>query len=91
MYFVVFIVGAKTNVVVPHSWIKEIDSHLEHLINNGLNSNVKFDIFWSNNPQAFNNDGIPLGSYQPIAFNTCASQFPNEGWYKGQIKRFKCK
>lgn len=65
-------------------------------MNNGVNSNRKFKSFWSDEQAAMNADGIPLASYMPIRFDTCAMRgrvfkFPEEGWYECKIRRFKCK
>lgn len=94
MFFVVFILSAKKNVIVPHSWIHNIDLIFESLVNNGMNRNQKFKSFWSNEQEAMNADGIPLASYMPIRFESNAMRrrvfpFPEEGWYDSKIRRFK--
>lgn len=96
MFFIVFILGARRNVIVPHSWINDIDSHIEFFINNGVVSNRKFKSFWSDEQEAMDADGIPLASYMPIRFDTCAMRrrefkFPEQGWYDCKIRRFKSK
>ncbi|XP_055308540.1 uncharacterized protein LOC129572578 [Sitodiplosis mosellana] len=91
MYFVIFILGAKQNVIVPHSWINDIELYLEEFMNNGVRSNTKFKTFWSEEEEAMSADGIPLASYMPIRFDTLAMRrrvfrFPEEGWYDCKIR-----
>lgn len=90
MYFVVFIIQTRRHVIVPHSWIKEINFHAENIINNGINHNRKFMVFWTDNPEAFIGQR-PLRNYAPNVFASTTSIFPDEGWYSCYIKRFKCK
>lgn len=96
MFFVVFILSARKNVIVPHSWINEFDSYFESFINAGVNSSRKFKTFWSDEQEAKDADGIPMASYMPIRFDTCAMRnrvfkFPEEGWYECKIRRCKSK
>lgn len=84
-----YITQARCNVVVPHSWLNDIDSHIENLINNGVNSNRKFKVFWSEKPAALDADGIPLASYKPVTLSAHRYKYPEEGWYECQIRRFK--
>lgn len=80
---------------MPHSWINGIDSQIESLINNGLNLNRKFKVFWSEIRDAFDAHNIPLASYKPVNssvnLNARECEFPQEGWYECQIRRFKSK
>lgn len=57
MYFIVYILQANQNVVVPYQWL-ELNRFLDWTINNGINSNITFDVFYTQNPDAFL-DGIP--------------------------------
>ncbi|XP_055308607.1 uncharacterized protein LOC129572629 [Sitodiplosis mosellana] len=88
MYFIVFIIQTKEHVIVPHSWIKEINAHAENFINYGIHSNRKFMVFWTDKQEAFR-DGHPLSSYEPNVLASTSSVFPNEGWYACYIKRFQ--
>lgn len=61
-----------------------------------MSSNRKFKSFWSDEQEAMDADGIPLASYMPIRFDTCAMRrrefkFPEQGWYDCKIRRFKSK
>lgn len=89
MYFIVYIIQSRQHVVVPYSWIR-LNSHMENLINNGINSGLAFTVFYTNNPDAYHN-GVPRADYEPNVLATSVSQFPNEGWYTCYIRKFKCK
>lgn len=91
MYFIVYLLATKKNEIVPHSWLREMSSHLETFINYGFNSNRKYVVFWTNKSEAFDVNGIPLTNYPPNIHAGLSSTFPNEGWYLCHIKRFKCK
>lgn len=88
MYFIVYILQAAQYVVVPYSWIK-LNPYLERIVNHGINSNIIFEIFYTHDPDAFEND-VPRMDYAPNMEATLANRFPNEGWYRGYIRRFKC-
>lgn len=89
MYFIVYIPEANQNVVVPYQWLK-INRFLEWTINNGINSNITFDVFYTQNPDAFH-DGVPRLDFAPIMQASSTSIFPNEGFYKCYIRRFRRK
>lgn len=86
MYFVVFIPQIKKHRVVPYKWVRGID--YERIINNGLNKNIKFHTFWTNDGNAFDEHGIPRNEYIPNP-NATGTVFPNPGWYLCQIRKFK--
>lgn len=93
MYFIVFLVKPRENVVVPHTWIKDMDLYIEGFMNHSVNSNRKFKVFWSVKPEASDAKGIPLASYKRFTLNERVypnvHRFPNEGVYDGQIRRFR--
>lgn len=92
MYFVVFLLEALQNVVVPYTWVDGVNSRIEHFINYGVNSNLKTRVFWSDKPAAFDANGAPRSDYVPNIHDRTNEpiQFPNEGWYLGYLLKFKC-
>lgn len=98
MYFVVYILQAKKNVVVPYSWIKGIDSVIENFINNGVKPTYRFQVFWTDSRDAFDREDlaedlgedVPSTNYAPNINASTTSTFPHEGWYTCFIKKFKC-
>lgn len=58
MYFVVYLVPLKKNVVIPASWIYGIGDQLEKFINLGMNHNQWFLCYYSTNPDAFIDDQL---------------------------------
>lgn len=90
MFFIVYILQKSQHVVVPYSWLK-YDAFMECIVNNGINSNITFEVFYTQNADAFVN-GVPLGvprtEFEPNVHASSESQFPNEGWYRCFIRRF---
>lgn len=85
MYFIAFFVQTKNHRVVPFKWVRGIN--YENLINNGINRNLKFEAFYTSNPNAFNKHGIPKASFNPNP-NANGTVFPNEGWYSCHLRKF---
>lgn len=91
MFFVVYFVAAAIHKVVPHTWINGISDHLEKFINNGLNRNQKFTVFYTNSIEAFDENSMPKADFLPN-FNVSRHRvFPNEGLYLGQLTSFRSK
>lgn len=88
MYFVVYVLQTKQNLVVPASWISSADKLIEHFINYSINSNKSFLFYWTGNPQAFHGNGLPRFEYKPNVHAVSTNEFPKEGWYRCQMKRF---
>lgn len=86
MYFVVFFLQTKRHYVIPYKWVQGID--YERIINNGLNKNLKFHAFWTDNKNAFDEHGVPRRNYTPD-LNARGKVFPAAGWYLCQIRKFK--
>lgn len=94
MYFVVYLKALQKNVVIPATWIHEIDSHIEKFINNSINKNQSFLCYYTNNEAAYI-DGCPKPYFLP---NFCLPmvQQPNpdgsfDGCFVGKLKKFKSK
>lgn len=87
MCFIVYILETEQHVAVPYSWI-ELNCHMEGMINNGVNANIIFVVYYTLNQAAFRN-GIPRWDFQPNIHAHFNRQFPNEGWYHCRVKKFK--
>lgn len=87
MYFVVYLLNDRINIVVPQTWICDYQPQMEKFINRGLNSNQTFLCFWSQDPLAFESNGQPKPEFVPNVF-THAVKFPEGGWHLCKIKRF---
>lgn len=86
MYFVAFFRCIKEHRVVPYTWVK--GTNYEGMINDGLNRNKQFKAFYTNDPNAFDQHGVPRIDYPPDP-NAPDAIFPNGGWYICQLRRFK--
>lgn len=65
MYYIVYLKDWKKNVIVPKQWIKDVKLHKEKFYNNSVNSSQIFTCFYTNNPNAFDQDGFPQDTYAP--------------------------
>lgn len=91
MYFVVFFVGIRENRTVPHAWIRNVNDYIESFINNGLNRNRLYFCFWTDHPDAFDDNGTPRATYKINHQASVRNDFPHEGFYRCHIKKFHCK
>lgn len=95
MFFVVFFLAAQVHRVVPRTWIYDISKHVEKFINNGLNRNQKFSVFYTDSNDAFDENDIPKLNFVPdfTANDRNARQniFPNHGVYECNLQSFRCK
>lgn len=89
MYFVVFFFETSQYKVVPYTWISGSNLHLENFINNGVNSNRDFYVFWTDKIEAFDRNGYARADYSPNLNAGCSNKFPAEGWYRCRIRKFK--
>lgn len=94
MYFIVFLIAPKKNVVIPYTWIFGVNQHIEKFMNNGVNSNQEFLAFYTNNNAAFDDNGIPRDDYQAnfqASFSEVLPTKPStDGLYRCYIRKFKC-
>lgn len=58
-------------------------------MNQGVNSNQIFRVFWTDDPAAFLENGLPNPNFEPNVFASENGDFPKEGWYKSQIIKFR--
>lgn len=63
--------------------------YFEDFINNGLNAHRRFLVFYTNNPDAFDINGMPRTDFKLNSNAGLIEDFPKEGWYECQIRRFK--
>lgn len=87
MYFVIYLLEPKRNVIVPIKWVKDGGQYLEKFVNNVINCNQTFLCFYTKTNQALrpNLDIVPnFGS----RLNRC---WPETGCYYGKLVKFKCK
>lgn len=91
MFFVVHFRDAAINQVVPHKWIMNISEHLEKFINNGLNRNQKYTVYWTNAAGSIDENGVPKSDFVPNFNVSRNTHFPNEGLYLCNLLRFQGK
>lgn len=91
MYFIVRLKRAHQRLIVPHSWILDINKHVEKFMNNGLNKNQTFVVFWTGNSAAFDENDVPRAEFKPKLNGNRAAQFPDEGLYDCNIMSCRSK
>lgn len=94
MYFIVFLSKLQRNVVLPSSWIKDVDEHYEKFMNYSVNSSQKFLCYYTTKETAFNN-GKPKENFPPDFNSNMVSEINADGSFDGcfigKIKKCKCK
>lgn len=91
MYFIAYIVNLNTSIILPKSWIRGIDDHFEKFINRSLNTAQSFLVFYTNDKNAFEDDGAPKIEY-PANFNLqLRNDFDGPGCFMAKLKHFKGK
>lgn len=89
MFFEVFLTKPKKFVVVPSSWILGIDAQWEKFVNQSLNRNQKFLVFYSTRPEAIDADQRPNEDFVPDFDLRTDIDYPNEGCYVAKLVTFK--
>lgn len=89
MYYVAFFIDLKKNFIVPKQWIQNIKSHKEKFYNNGVNSNQVFTCFYTNHPDAFDEDGLPNGLVQANFLARASKTLNGDGLFRVNLKTFK--
>lgn len=92
-YFVVYFELFKQNKIVPSKWIEKIDDHIEKFLNYGLNSSQRFRCYYTDNSNAFDENGCPKGDWEPnfnleIVQNSNGGG-PSNGCYVVKLMKFK--
>lgn len=70
-------------------WIKNISQHIEKFLNNGLNRNQIFTIFWTKCAEAKDENGLPNPKFKPKFYPT-GNEFPEEGIFDGYLRSCRC-
>lgn len=86
-----FMTQDRQRYIVPHSWIENLQDHLEKFINRGLNRNQTFTVFYTDNPDAFDENNVPRQSYHPNFAASPHRILPREGLYDCKLMNVRCK
>lgn len=93
MYFVVHLRIFNKFVVVPMTWIKGISGHIEKFMNQSINRNQIFLIYYTSNEAAFLGD-FPKKDFEPD-FGNLVTRINNDGSFDGsffgKLHTFTCK
>lgn len=89
MYYVAFFIDLKRNLIVPKQWIQNIKLHKEKFYNNGVNSGQIFTCFYTNQQEAFEQDGLPCGKFHPNFSARVSQSLNGEGLFGVNLKAFK--
>lgn len=90
MYFVVLIIDSGVKHIIPYTWVKEIGANWQKFVNQGLNKNQKYTVFYSENAGAFDEQNRPNVNYK-LNFTNELKMFPEEGCYYGKLLKFYSK
>lgn len=88
MFFIAKILQTKTRVIIPKTWVFDVENYWERWVNNGISKNEKFKCFYSNEPEALDGQNIPNQEYIPdwTVFPRCNDvDFPEHGCYDIKI------
>lgn len=88
MYYVVYLLDIGVNIVVPVQWIHQYEVQMEKFVNKGLNPCQKHSVFYTEIPDAYTDEGIPIANYENISFDLFAEVFPDEGLYEGKLIKY---
>lgn len=84
----------KKNVILPSTWINEIDKHFEKFVNNSLNCSQKFVCYYTTNDAAFV-DGRPKCEFKPdFSVDLVTEINPDgsfDGCFFGKLQHFNSK
>lgn len=87
MFYVAYLLQPQVNIVVPIDWVYQSEKQWQKFVNSGLNINQTHRIFYTENPNAFNEKDEPFEGYVPD-FTVNAGEFPDEGCYEGKLVKF---
>lgn len=89
MFFIAYFNVPKVSVIVPKSWILDIDSHWEKFVNKSINRNQKFLCFYSTESGAIDADGKPNVEFAPDFTLPQNPTFPTKGCYTVNLNFYK--
>lgn len=91
MFFICFLKTPKRHVVVPITWIENIDMHWEKFINESINRNQKFKVFYSQEPNAVDDFNRPDPSFEPNYQLQMDPEFPETACYTANLVGYRGK
>lgn len=88
MYYIVYLLKPKKNVVIPMPWVSEGKKHLEKFVNNAINCNQIYLCYYSQEDHALL-DEQPNPDFVPDFRSSMNIDFPNTGCYYEKLVQFK--
>lgn len=88
-FMLAYFLKLKVNRVVPISWIHDVSSHLEKFLNAGLNSAQTYTCFYTNNPEAFDEIGMPKNDFEPDFNVPFRTDLNGDGRFAVKLKVYK--
>lgn len=79
----------KVRVIIPKKWIQEIDENWEKFVNNSINRNQTFVVYYSEEGDAMDPNGIPNINFVPDFSFVSEVDFPRTGCYLAKLIRYK--
>lgn len=89
MYYIVFFKDLNKSLIVPKLWLKDIKIHKEKFYNNSLNRAQTFVCFYTTNPMAFDDIGLPKGDFPPNFQERFRGDLNGDGLYLVKLKAYK--
>lgn len=88
-YYVVYLVDAYENIVIPCTWIEDANKMLQKFVNYGLNAHQLHLCYWSTIGDAKTQDGRPNFNYEPNFDAELKTEFPrDEGTFRCRVIKF---
>lgn len=91
MYFVVYLPALKKNVILPDTWIHDIQNHFEKFVNKSINSSQLYLCYYTTNNAAFV-DTCPDKDFQPDFDSNIITEMNDDefdGCFLGKLKQYK--
>lgn len=76
-------------MIVPKQWVKDIKLHKEKFYNNSLNHSQIFTCYYTNDRNAFDDDGYPKLDYAANFQVGFRNNFNDEGLFRIKLKQYK--
>lgn len=98
MYFIVYLEKLNKNVILPATWIKNIEQHFEKFMNRSINRSQAQLCYYTTNAEAFETNNTAnnrprkewLPSFVEMVRETIEGQ-PFDGCFLGFLQHFKGK
>lgn len=89
LFYVVYLLDADKNIVIPCTWIRNGKQVLRKFVNYGLNTSQTHLCFWSAHADAKTHDGRPSFNFQPKFDLQMKAEFPcAEGTFRCRVLKF---